>query len=61
VGRDAVIVEERFNEEWFDELRGSFDSLSEPRHVEIRRTGRVIKEFYVIYGTNFAGFPEAPR
>jgi len=59
-GRDAVIVEERWNQEWFDELRGSFDSLSEPRHVEIRRGGRVIKEFYVIYGTNFAGFSQAP-
>lgn len=58
VGRDAVIVEERWNQDWFDELRGSFDSLSEPRHVEIRRAGRVIKEFYVIYGTNFAGFPD---
>jgi hypothetical protein len=60
VGRDAVIVEERFNQEWFDELRGSFDTMSEPRHLEIRRAGRVIKEFYVIYGTNFAGFPDDP-
>jgi 4-amino-4-deoxy-L-arabinose transferase-like glycosyltransferase len=58
VGRDAVIVDERLDERWFDELRGSFDSLSEPRHVEIHRGGRVIKEFYVTYGSNFAGFPD---
>ncbi len=57
-GRDAVIVEEWWNQEWFDELSCCFDSFSEPRHVEIVRGDRVIREFYVFRATNFAGFAE---
>jgi len=57
-GRDVVIVEDRFNREWFDRLRESFDTLTEPRLVEIRRGDRVLRRFYLLRGTGFRGFPE---
>jgi 4-amino-4-deoxy-L-arabinose transferase-like glycosyltransferase len=58
VGHDAVIVEDEPNPAWFAELTCCFDELSEPRKVEIERGGRVIREFYVVYGSNFSGFPD---
>jgi hypothetical protein len=57
-GRDAVIIDDELDEVWFDELSCCFESLSEPRRVEIRRGGRVIREFYLVRGKNFSGFPQ---
>ena len=61
VGRDAVIVEDRPNVEWFDTLRGRFDTLSAPRIVEIRRGGEVLRRFWILHGTGFSGFPAAQQ
>ena len=61
-GRDVVIVEDRPNTAWFAILRERFDTLSEPRTVEIERGGRVLRRFYLLRGTGFRGFPaNAPR
>ena len=59
-GRDVVIVEDRPNAAWFEILRERFDTLSEPRTVEIERGGRVLRRFYLLRGTGFRGFPTGP-
>ena len=58
--RDVVIVEDRPNAAWFEILRERFDTLSEPRTVEIERGGRVLRRFYLLRGTGFRGFPAGP-
>lgn len=54
-GRNAVMVSDGADGNWFEDLRCCFETLSEPRHLVIRR-GRYLREFELMSGTGFKGF-----
>jgi len=60
-GRDAVIVGADWQAHWWEELQCCFETISEPRVVEMRIGGQVIREFYVAHATGFKGFPPHRR
>ena len=60
-GRSAVIVADGRNEQWFEEMRCCFETMSEPRHVAMRIGGEVVRDFYLIHATGFKGFPPDKR
>ena len=57
-GRSAVIVDELAPPGFLDSVRESFDAVSAPVHVEMKRHGRVVRELDIAYATGFRGFPE---
>ena len=60
-GRDAVIVGADWQPDWWAETRCCFESIAEPRIVEMRIGGEVIREFCVAFATGFRGFPPHRR